>query len=292
MTQITLAPYDYSQGPRLWEACAMHLATVKAGARKVQTYEYWVAELLGRFPLDYPLWMLDTAALTLWSQDCARAGNRPATIKAKMSLASGCFRAAVAQGYDGPVPVIPYPHVPKATQWWLRPQLEQEVIRWCWRQSEQDLHDLVIWTVETGLRLEETMRCTSQHFMNLKSEKPELDVPGTKTGDAQATIPISARAARLAIRRLERDPLQRLFGQTSLVTLARRWRRCRKALGIHDHTATLKAMRRAFARKATIKGMPLPILQQALRHSDVNTTMGYLRLTGGGYSAEEMRRFL
>jgi integrase len=292
VTQITLAPYDYAQGPRLWEACAMHLATVKAAPRKVDTYRYWVEELLARFPLDFPLWMLDTAALTHWSSDCANAGNRPATIKAKMSLASGCFKAAKAQGYDGPVPVIPYPHVPKATKWWLKPQLEKEVLQWCWKHSEQDLHDLVVWTVETGLRLEETMRCHSQHFMNLPTERPELDVPGTKTSDAQAMIPISQRAARLAIRRLARDPSQQLFGTTSLGTLARRWRRCRKALGIHDHTATLKAMRRAFARKATINGMPLPILQQAMRHSQPETTMEYLRLTGGGYTVEEMRRYL
>lgn len=285
-----LVPTNYNAGPRLWESCAAHLATVKAGPSKVATYGYWVEDLLARFPLDFPLHMLTTEHLQAWSADCVERGNSPATIKAKMSLASGLFTTAVAHGYDGPCPMIPYPHVPKVTKWWLRPNIQEDVLQWCSEHSEGDLKDLVVWTIETGLRLQETLRCTSQHFINLTSEEPELDVPGTKTSDAQATIPLSLAAADLASRRLRSSP--HLFGPGTYHTLARRWRRCRKALGIHDHTATLKAMRRAFARKATVKGMPLPILQQALRHRKAETTLDYLRLTGGAYTAKEMRRFL
>jgi integrase len=285
-----LIPHEYHQGPRLWEACAAYLATVQCGPGKLRTYECWVEDLLSRYPLDYPLHSFRTEDMTEWSEACRQRGNAPATIYAKMSLCKGIFDAAKKHGYDGPIPWVPYPNVPVQTRWWLRPQLEREVLQWCWQHSYQDLQDFVVWTVETGLRIEETLRCTSRHFINLGSEKPELDVPGTKTDTSQGTIPISARASRVACRRLVRSPT--LFAPTSYRQLAKQWQQCRRGLGILDRTATLKAMRRAFARKATVKGMPLPILQQAMRHKDPETTMGYMRLTGGGYTTDEMRKYL
>lgn len=285
-----LVPHAYHAGPRLWEACQAFLATVQCGPGKHRTYECWVADLLGRFPLDYPLHAFVTEDMTAWSNDCRSRGNAPATIYAKMSLCRSIFEAARNHGYDGPVPWVPYPKVPVQTKWWLRPQLEREVLQWCWKRGYQDLQDFVVWTVETGLRVEETLRCTSRHFINLTSEKPELDVPGTKTEGAQGTIPISPRASRVALRRLARS--QELFAPTSYRQLAHHWQQCRTGLGITDATATLKALRRAFARKATVKGMPLPILQQAMRHRDPETTLRYMRLTGGGFTTDEMRKYL
>jgi hypothetical protein len=56
-------------------------------------------------------------------------------------------------------------------------------------------------------------------------------------------------------------------------------------------TATLKSLRRSFARRATLKGMPTDVLRQYLRHSDIKTTQGYLNLIGG-YGLEEQARFI
>lgn len=84
----------------------------------------------------------------------------------------------------------------------------------------------------------------------------------------------------------------RLF-PLSYKTLWTAWDDCRKALGLDDiPTATLKAIRRSFVRLRAGKGTPLPILQRMLRHRDPNTTMGYLRLTGGDFTTEEMRQWL
>lgn len=71
------------------------------------------------------------------------------------------------------------------------------------------------------------------------------------------------------------------------------WHEVRKHFGWQDDpTATLKALRRSAARYLHVDcGMPLHMVQQYLRHESMDTTLEYLRLTGG-YGTEEMRRFL
>lgn len=257
-----------------------------AGERKVATYAYWLRDLQQLAMLHD----ITTDVLYEWQEHCIQAGNSPATIKAKMSMVSGLFDAARLHcGYSLPKPRIPYPKVPRQLKWWLTPDYERKAIEWCEAHGETDLLDYLRWTIETGLRVEETLACEREHFINLTTERPELSVPGTKTADSQATIPLSTMAARIAGDRLASSP--RLFGKTSYKRLAMAWRACRKSLGISNPTATLKSLRRRFARDRSVKGCPMPVLQQMLRHRDQRTTMEYLRLTGG-YSSEEMRRWL
>jgi integrase len=71
------------------------------------------------------------------------------------------------------------------------------------------------------------------------------------------------------------------------------WQICRTHLAEQDNPlATLKALRRSAARYLHVtKGMPILLVRDYLRHSDVETTMEYLRLTGGINDAE-YRRYL
>jgi len=55
--------------------------------------------------------------------------------------------------------------------------------------------------------------------------------------------------------------------------------------------ATLKALRRTAARHLTVNGMPTETVRKYLRHSNIQTTLGYLDLVGG-YTTKEQHRWL
>lgn len=214
-------------------------------------------------------------------------GLAPATIQKRLN----CLRVLG-------VGVGPVKAGPKPLKWWLRPEAEAVLVRDFGPTSEFAL--FVKWTTRTGLRVEETLRLMRGDFSH---DFRELTVPGTKTGDAQAAIALSSEAASIARELFFEDPRSQwqagdapsrtpMF-RMDYLTLRTLWERARHRYGWQDiPTATLKALRRSAARHLHVDcGMPLDIVRQYLRHSDVQTTMGYLRLTGG-YSTQEMRRYL
>ena len=120
-------------------------------------------------------------------------------------------------------------------------------------------------------------------------------MPGLKTSDAQATLALSDMASHVARSRFGAtreclDPSFPFF-HIPYANLAREWDRVKREVGITHPGATLKALRRTAARNLSLRGMPLDMIRQYLRHEDIQTTMGYLRLTGG-YSTEEQRQWL
>mgnify|MGYP001087561790 CR=1 FL=1 len=224
-----------------------------------------------------------------------------------------------------------FPYKPRKLKWWLRPHQQAKLLAWLrdgspeavlyvedprpdpihidhptrvfgfetLRQHRACLADLIEWTSFTGLRIEESLRVRGAHLF--RAEDPEgehqwweLDVPGTKTTGARATLPICAEAAAI-VERLRPAAGEPLF-PVRYVYFQRIWRhQCRPFLGVPPEQysmATLKALRRTAARHLhATKGMPLDMVRQYLRHSDVQTTMGYLKLVGG-YDRKEMRRYL
>lgn len=213
----------------------------------------------------------------------------------------------------------------KVLQWWLNPEARKDLLAWLgtstryfeWRpMSPEEMRVMkayIVWATTTGLRVEETLglkwgnvyKATSRWFVT---------IPGTKTSASQATLPLSSEAGKVldsqflywdghnrddnpvfaiarndggalgshaAPRHIQYDELERLWGL------------CRKFLHAeHIPTATLKALRRTAARHLHIEcGMPLDMVREYLRHENIETTQGYLRLTGG-YAAQDMEKFL
>jgi len=167
--------------------------------------------------------------------------------------------------------------------------------------------DYVEWVCFTGMRVEEVLRMTWDDVrLDIRNEPDpktgkaslvsysEMTVPGTKTFDAQASLAISLRPALLLWKRRmmvvsKGAGAERVF-PINYDRLSVDWARPRAWLGATDNKlATLKALRRSAARNLTVNGMPTAVLKDYLRHSNITTTMGYLRLTGG-YSTSEQRR--
>jgi integrase len=81
------------------------------------------------------------------------------------------------------------------------------------------------------------------------------------------------------------------FVGRSYTVVKKKWRLVRIKFGLtRNNTAAPKALRRTFARRANDNGMPTEMLRQYLGHSDIATTIDYLRLVGG--YTEEMRKYV
>jgi integrase len=110
-----------------------------------------------------------------------------------------------------------------------------------------------------------------------------LTVRGTKTNSAARVILLSDKAVEFIglgwLMDGARGGSEHVFGTYTYTRLADEWDHVRSAMGFPPD-ATLKALRRTFARYATEKGMPAPVLMQYLGHTQIETTMGYLRLVG------------
>lgn len=224
------------------------------------------------------------------------------------------------------------PRLPKKLppKWWLSPADEKRLCEWlagpAWaepssastramtRHEARLLSHYIRFVTRTGLRVEEALRVTSWSLSPSPGNTVSLMVDGTKTATSRAKLPLTEEAF---------DHLSRVWGSEhgaafgslwsrvhyreahdpamhdrevfpfTYERLATLWEHCRKFLGVSDNpTATLKALRRSAARYLHVdKGMPLDMVRQYLRHEDLETTQGYLDLAGG-YTEEEMRRWL
>jgi integrase len=188
-------------------------------------------------------------------------------------------------------------------KWWLSPEKMALLLQHLRSRNPpflraQLMADYVEWTSYVGLRVEESLRLTWDDVRldvrvtgDCLTNLSEITVPGTKTGSAQASLALSLIPALLLQRRKEAAVSSHVF-PISYRRLKRDWQHCRAFLGATDNKmATLKALRRTAARSLTVNGMPTAVLMSYLRHSNIKTTMGYLRLTGG-YSTAEQRRWL
>lgn len=183
----------------------------------------------------------------------------------------------------------------RLAKWWLPPQRMEELLAEL--RTQPDRSDLALFAdfveliCKSGLRVEEALRLQVRHVLGGGS----LEVPGTKTAGSQAVIAIMARAEEILCGRIasvKPDPEAFLF-PFSYGWAAARWSEARGYLGAMDiHTATLKALRRTFAKIATNLGMPTAVLQDILRHRSITTTQGYTTLTGDEAALEVQRKWL
>lgn len=208
------------------------------------------------------------------------AGRTPATINKRLNCLS-----AMGVKVEG--------HRQKPTRqpkWWLRPEDERRIVD-VFVTKQPHFVFFVCWTTATGLRIEESLALRWRDF---GADFGTVTVPGTKTVGSNATLPLGAAVAyrMQAWRRLCSESSEGPFWFT-YENLHTWWQSARNMLGVQDvPTATLKALRRSAARYLHVDcGMPLHMVQQYLRHESMDTTLEYLRLTGG-YGAEEMRRYL
>lgn len=242
-----------------------------------------------------PTWSSLVSAVTIERVQAATKGwyaqgLAPATIQKRLNCLSklgvnveGCRKPA-----------------PKQLKWYLPEAMVPRVLTFCVTNEYKSLGNLIMWTTRTGLRIEESLRLQWADLGYAITKTPivyfeEVSVPGTKTGYAQARLPLG-EAIGVYMAAVLRSNSPTVYNKPFPWTYEQyqtQWNHVREAFGWKDDpTATLKALRRSAARYLHVDcGMPLHMVQQYLRHESMDTTLEYLRLTGG-YGTEEMRRYL
>ena len=226
---------------------------------------------------------VDISRIRALTQQAYIIGLSPATIQKRLN----CLRKL---GVDvGGCRV----NVPKQLKWYLKESDKPKVLEYAQSLSFHASR-LIEFITLTGLRIEEALRLT---YADLEVTCLDVDiwvyssmsVPGLKTMGSQATLPLGASAGSLIH---SGNGNEKVF-PISYQELIRVWDAIRIYFNWQDDpTATLKALRRSAARYLHVDcGMPLDMVRQYLRHEKIDTTMEYLRLTGG-YNTEEMRRYL
>lgn len=208
----------------------------------------------------------------------------------------GCFRVvckeAAKAGLWQPTFEIPVTQITPKHTWFIKAPALADLSAWLKTMpGTEDMGDLITFLFRTGVRVEEALRMTRKHI--LFGDRPKAKIPGTKTAGSVRLIPLSTEAAALAADILAKRPEA---PETPLFVGSYRrymdlWVSCRLHLGEDDPTCTMKALRRSFAADMVDRGMPVELISVMLGHSDIKTTMGYLRLVGN-FMGEKARAWL
>lgn len=184
--------------------------------------------------------------------------------------------------------------VKKVEQWWLKPEDHKRVGAHLRGAGDPLFADFIDMMCYQGFRVRENLSLRPRHFLALRTDKPKVQVPGTKTQKAQTTIPVFEIAEELVercIKRANENGWDRLFPLTWRQA-AERWDYVRDYLGVSDvASATMRSLRRTFAAYADARGMSTKTLQEILRHETITTTEGYLNLTGAERT-ENARKYM
>ncbi len=128
----------------------------------------------------------------------------------------------------------------------------------------------------TGVRKTELLRAQWDH---VDFERGVLRLPETKSGEEQV-VALSAAALSIlqSVPRLENNPhiLPGAKEGGHLVNIDKPWRVIRAAAGVED--VRLHDLRRTVGSWLTQAGVDLNLVKDALRHSNISTTLIYARL--------------
>jgi integrase len=296
-------PRDTPQGT-LREAAKLALQTHWKGMvyyRSVKDMIWPIVEFMekrGKYNIDDIL-SEDIDALVSASHE---AHNSPSYMNKKLGIIRIINQVALRRDPPLATKTIMTPHQKGGfkEKWWLRPEDHATVTALLRNPLDASLMtdpmfaDFIDIIVFQGLRVEEALRLLSRNFSGLDTKTPWLKPDGTKTHDAQNSIPVYPEAVPVvqqAIARCQENGWTRLFPIT-LRQAGERWNLVRDFLGVRDiPTSTLKSLRRTFAWYANSRGMPTSTLQKVLRHKSISTTQGYLELTGSGEVAHSRQYF-
>lgn len=192
--------------------------------------------------------------------DCRAKGNADKTIQAKLNALKIVWEIARAKK---PVPfattTMPEIAIREGTsgkvkasnqRWWLRPENLTSLVRHLREINQDTLADYVMWTISTGLRLEDSLALRVKHLSSLE---------------------LSPNAVLIAKEIVRGKPDNALiFSALSKTALERKWNTYAKAhLGESNNRAcTVQSLRIAFASLLHRQGMKPEMLRKLMRNTE------------------------
>lgn len=222
-------------------------------------------EALDYFGRDVPVTAITADSVGRYITHLRGRENGNATVNRKLAALRVILRCAHRAGHLPALPYIPHMKEQKGRVRWLTEEEEAQVISLLERWSMADLHDLVVYLLDTGWRLGEALRLDVDRDVDWEREVATVWV--AKSGRPRTT-PLTQRAlAALAGRKG--------WGM-SYTQAVYQWSKVRQHLGLHD--VVLHTLRHTCCSRLVQRGVPLAVVQQWMGHESIQTTMRYAHL--------------
>jgi len=154
---------------------------------------------------------------------------------------------------------------------------EAELLEWFRVLGFDPMDEAVTVLIDTGLRRGEllNLRPSDVDFSTGVIMVYGMEGKGTKNGKIRS-VPMTERVRQVLSKRTRG---QLCFGDLTEAYMRRKWDRVRGHMGLTgDKDFTLHVCRHTCASRLVSKGVSLPIVQQWLGHSNIQTTMRYSHL--------------
>jgi len=149
---------------------------------------------------------------------------------------------------------------------------EQKILQYYKDREQDEMHDLVIVLIDTGLRLMEALNIHKRVQGQLVSEYRDGAIRCWRTKSGVRTVLTTKRVSDILQRRYQFSLTKRMA--------QRRWEYMAKAVGLESgsvlHCLRHTCASRLLAGTETQKGISLRELQEWLGHSEITTTQRYL----------------
>jgi site-specific recombinase XerD len=197
-------------------------------------------------------------------------GCAGATVNRKLAALSKMLRLAETRGWISKVPTI---HRQKESEHrirYLSVSEECQVLNWFYTTGNLDMHSLIEFLIDTGVRLSEALEARWDAF-----EGEWLALYDTKNG-GHRRVPMTPRAKRAFESRPKDSP--RPWNLT-VSQCDYYWGRMREHLGLeNDSQFVIHSLRHTFASRLVQRGVELQVVAKLLGHRSILTTMRYAHL--------------
>lgn len=225
-----------------------------------------VVDLLG----DVEVKHITHLAIEAMIQRLKERGCSGATINRKLAALSKMLRLGETRGWIQRVPPIHRQRESQHRIRYLSADEESRVLGWFYQTGNLDMHSLVEFLIDTGVRLSEALEARWDAF-----EGDWLSLYLTKNG-GHRRVPMTPRAKRAFESRPKDSP--RPWNLT-VSQCDYYWGRMREHLGLEtDSQFVIHALRHTFASRLVQRGVELQTVSKLLGHRSIVTTMRYAHL--------------
>lgn len=212
------------------------------------------------------------------------SGIANSTINRKLAALSKMLTLADRRGYLTRRPHILRKREPQGRIRWLTQEEEAKLIDTMKHFGKPDFADLVVFLVDTGMRLSEALNVPWKDIDKWKNEGwvrlwDSADT-SVKNGEARS-IPLTARALEMLRARCPEIclPEDGPFTMLPMRTFHEFWTRCKSHMGLgQDEQFVPHALRHTYISRLIQAGVDLPTVQKLAGHKTIQMTLRYAHL--------------
>lgn len=199
-------------------------------------------------------------------------GNSNGTINRKLAALSKILKYAWKCERLDKLPYIPRQKESVTKERFLSLPEEEAIVKTLRQLDRDDIADLVIFQLDTGARIGETLKltgdaCTPKQvtFYDTKNHKDHV-------------VPLTPRVSQIISKRLEVFGDGKIFPGLTYEKIRYEFVRALQINQIDDHAVTIHTLRHTFASRLVQRGVSIQTVSKLMNHSSLQVTMRYAKL--------------